>query len=117
MPAMANGGLAGSSGIRPWESSQVITSSLCKSPPISRLCANLLLNNSDERPSSKGSSENSRPSSSRSQIRPGSRQTNQPPLRSFQSYGQDLNANPRPSSSSGRSELQTARSMTSMSQY
>ena len=51
-------------------------------------------------------------------MRPGSRQTNQKPLRSFQSYGQDLNANSRPSSSSGRkSQLQTARSMTSMSQY
>src|SRR5271154_2695278 len=51
-------------------------------------------------------------------MRPGSRQTNQKPLRSFQSYGQDLNANSRPSSSSDRrSQLQTARSMTSMSQY
>lgn len=117
MPAMANGGLAGSSGIRPWESSQVITSSLCKSPTISRLCANLLLNNSDERPSSKGSSENSRPSSSRSQMRPGSRQSNRTPLRSFQSYGHDLNANSRPSSSGHRTQLQPARSMTSMSQY
>jgi len=81
-------------------------------------CANLFLPNSDERPSSKGSSENSRPSSSRSQMRPGSRQSHQKSLRSFQSYGQDLNANSRLSSSSGRrSQLQTARSMTSMSQY
>ena len=49
-------------------------------------------------------------------MRPSSRHSNQKPLRSFQSYGQALNAKSRPSSSSGE-RSQTARSMTSMSQY
>lgn len=72
----------------------------------------------DDRPSSNGSSEASRPSSRLSQTRPGSRQAQQRTLRTFQSYGQDLNSSYRPTSSSERrTQLHAAQSMTSMSQY
>jgi hypothetical protein len=73
---------------------------------------------SDARPSSHGSSENSRPTSRLSQVRPNSRHADQGLLRSYQSYGQDLNGQQRPRSASDqRSTLHAARSMTSMSQY
>lgn len=72
----------------------------------------------DNRPSSKSSNETSRPSSRHSQLRPNSSQADQRALRSFQSYGQDLNSGYPPSSSSERrTQLHAARSMTSMSQY
>lgn len=86
----------------------------------------LTLPSSDERPSSKDSNGIGRPTSSHSQMRPSSRQSERPTsrqserrsLRSVQSYGHDLGASYRPSSSSDRrTQLHAARSMTSMSQY